>query len=72
MFKRAELSMALPLAHVLWSQHALWLAVESSLALETEVFLGFLGARVRDAHAGRRTEPSILWGWSSWIARMLK
>lgn len=41
----------------------------SPLALETTVFLG---ARVRDAHAGRRTEPSVLWGWSSWSARMLK
>lgn len=64
--------MASPLVHVLWSQDALWLEVESSLALETRVFLGFLGVRVRDAHAGRRTEPSMLWGWSSWFARMLK
>lgn len=64
--------MAAPLAHVLWSQDAFWLAVESSLALETAVFLGFLGGRVRDANAGRRTEPVMLWGWSSSFARMLK
>lgn len=52
--------MASPLVLELWSRDAFWLAVVSSLALETTVFLGFLGVRVRDAHAGRRTEPGML------------
>lgn len=69
MFKGAELIMASLLIHVLWSQDVFWLVVKSSLALETTVFLG---ARVRAAGAGRRTEPNMLWGWSSWFARMLK
>lgn len=33
---------------------------------------GLPGARERDAHAASRTEPRVLWVWSSWFARMLK
>jgi len=38
MFKGTELIVVSPLVHVLWSWDAFWLAVESSLALETTIF----------------------------------